>query len=149
MRRSDDEEEGKCVRLEEAKDSFVAEGKAPRLDMAAVAKAERNRCSSSDYSEERAMERLLEGEVVVVFALPDGSEGEGRFKLGHTVLLLKTFVEDEYDIPLASQRLFFRGAEMLDPLSLSDFLSPSSSESPSTVLLVRVDGVLPESASKK
>ena len=39
---------------------------------------------------------IQEEEVVVIFDLPDGSQGEHKFKLGQTVEVLKSFVESEY-----------------------------------------------------
>ncbi|KAJ8599762.1 hypothetical protein CTAYLR_003406 [Chrysophaeum taylorii] len=110
------------------------------LDMAAVAKAEF--APDEDYDK---LEQALGEEVLVVFELPDGSEGEKRFKMGHTVQLLKSFVEDEYEIPMGSQRLFLDDQVMLDPLTLSDFPAIT----PHSTIFVRVDGALPYSASKK
>jgi len=127
---------------EEAKG--VADAKEARLDMGLLAKAERN--APRALEEHERAERLLDSEVLVVFELPDGSEGERHFKMGHTVLLLKSFVEEEYDIPVQSQRLYVGGELMLDPLSLSDFpaISPKN-----RATRVRVHGHLPDSASKK
>lgn len=61
--------------------------------------------------------------VNVVFDLADGSQGESQFKLGQTVEVLKSFVESEYGIPMAEQKLFLNGScqAMLSPLSLLDF----------------------------
>ena len=39
---------------------------------------------------------IQEKMVNVVFDLPDGSQGENSFKLGHTVEVLKSFIENEY-----------------------------------------------------
>lgn len=133
---SESKSESKSKSESESKDA-----KGVELDLGMVAKAERNRQESSHEQ----VERLLEGEVLVVFELPDGSEGEQRFKMGHTVLLLKTFVEDEYDIPLNDQRLIFNGTTMLDPLSLSDFPTIQ----PRDVVVIRVDGPLPRTAASK
>ncbi|RYG62848.1 hypothetical protein EON64_17100 [archaeon] len=61
--------------------------------------------------------------INVVFDLPDGSQGEGNFKLGQSVEVLKSFVESEYGIPMATQRMFLNSSEkqMLNPLSLLDY----------------------------
>lgn len=87
------------------------------------------------------IQRSLESECVVVFELPDGSEGENRFKLGQTIQVLKNFVEDEYDIPMTHQRLYLDNKLMLDPLTLADY--PAAD-----VYYVRVDGELPPSSTK-
>jgi hypothetical protein len=64
---------------------------------------------------------IQEQEVNVIFELPDGSQGESKFKLGQTVELLKSFVESEYGIPMEEQRLYIDDKLMLNPLSLLDY----------------------------
>jgi hypothetical protein len=62
-----------------------------------------------------------ENDILVIFDLPDGSQGESSFKLGQTVEVLKSFVESEYHIPMCEQTLFIEDKMMLDPLSLMDY----------------------------
>jgi hypothetical protein len=62
-----------------------------------------------------------EDSILVIFELPDGSQGEARFKLGQTVEVLKSYVDTEYRIPMMDQRLFLEDRLMMDPLSLCDF----------------------------
>jgi hypothetical protein len=64
---------------------------------------------------------IQEQDVNVIFELPDGSQGESKFKLGQTVELLKSFVESEYGIPMEEQRLYIEDKLMLNPLSLLDY----------------------------
>jgi len=130
-----------CGAKEEEEEDRCGEAKGCcELDMCALAKAERNR--SSSRWQDRA-ERLLEDEVLVIFELPDGSEGERHFKRGHTVALLKSFLEEEYEIPAAEQRLFLNGKIMLDPFCLCDFTTKHN------CIVVTVEGLLPASAAKK
>lgn len=88
------------------------------LDMSAVVKLERNPGPAEAHER---VERALDAQVLVVFELPDGSEGEKHFKMGHTVEVLKSHVEEEFEIPMAAQSLYLDDALMLDPLSLSDY----------------------------
>ncbi|KAH8046544.1 hypothetical protein JL722_13603 [Aureococcus anophagefferens] len=83
--------------------------------------------------------------VLVVFELPDGSEGEKHFKMGHTVEVLKSFVEEEFEIPMGVQSLYLDETLMLDPLSLSDYPAID----PARDCFVRVGGEIPEQAQKK
>ena len=55
------------------------------IDIASLAKAERN----AEATAEDDIIRRLDAPVLVVFELPDGSEGEKTFKLGQTVEVLK------------------------------------------------------------
>ena len=66
-------------------------------------------------------EGVQEDEILVVFDLPDGSQSDFKFKLGHTVEYVKSYVEGEFGIPMKSQVLRFQGKMMMDPLSLLDF----------------------------
>ena len=111
------------------------------IDMASLAKAERNQ---QETAEDDIMRRL-DAPVLVVFELPDGSEGEQTFKLGQTVEVLKAFVEDEFEIDMGSCRLYLGDEEMPDPFSLSDFPQVS----PRKACVVRVAGDVPERAQKK
>jgi hypothetical protein len=64
---------------------------------------------------------VQEESVLVVFDLPDGSQGESNFRMGQTVEVLKSFVEMEFGIPMAHQTLLIEGKRMMDPLSLCDY----------------------------
>lgn len=70
---------------------------------------------------------IQEQELLVIFDLPDGSQGEQSFKLGQTVEVLKSFVESEYGIPMMEQKLFLDvssnadGKELHNPFSLLDY----------------------------
>ena len=111
------------------------------IDMASLAKSERN----AENTEEDDIIKRLDAPVLVVFELPDGSEGEQTFKLGQTVEVLKAFVEDEFEIDMGSCRLYLGDEEMPDPFSLSDFPAVS----PRKACVVRVAGDVPERAQKK
>mmetsp|Transcript_14376 Transcript_14376/g.13000 ORF Transcript_14376/g.13000 Transcript_14376/m.13000 type:complete len:166 (-) Transcript_14376:40-537(-) len=87
---------------------------------------------------------LQEKTIIVVFDLPDGSQGEGCFKLGQTVEVLKSFVENEYGIPMSKQVLFFDEKIMMDPLSLLDYPEAKGE----TEIYVRVEGPLPNESKK-
>ena len=111
------------------------------IDMELLEKAERN----AENTEEDDIIKRLDAPVLVVFELPDGSEGEQTFKLGQTVEVLKAFVEDEFEIDMRSCRLYLGDEEMPDPFSLSDFPQVS----PRKACVVRVAGDVPERAQKK
>mmetsp|Transcript_19537 Transcript_19537/g.18871 ORF Transcript_19537/g.18871 Transcript_19537/m.18871 type:complete len:155 (+) Transcript_19537:108-572(+) len=89
-------------------------------------------------------EGIQESNVLVVFDLPDGSQGESSFKLGQTVELLKSFVESEYGIPMTEQTLFLENKLMMDPLSISDFPEAKGVDE----IFVRVEGPIPSEAKK-
>lgn len=55
---------------------------------------------SNGYSEKIGIQ---EKEILCVFELPDGSEGEKVFKFGQTVEYLKSYVESEFGIPMEEQ----------------------------------------------
>ena len=65
--------------------------------------------------------------------------------MGHTVEVLKSFVEEEFEIPMAVQSLYIDDKLMLDPLSLSD----NPQITPSQDCFIRVGGDIPEQAQKK
>ncbi|KUF98909.1 Cytochrome c oxidase assembly protein [Phytophthora nicotianae] len=44
-----------------------------------------------------------------------------QFKKGHTVAVLKVFLEDEYDLKQEETQLCLDGTILLDPFSLTDF----------------------------
>ena len=87
---------------------------------------------------------IQESCVLVVFDLPDGSQGENVFKLGHTVEVLKSFVESEYGIPMVDQNMFIEEKHMLDPLSLLDYPEAKGENE----LFIRVEGPLPSESKK-
>lgn len=69
---------------------------------------------------------IQEKEILIVFDLPDGSQGEHTFKLGQTVEVLKSFIESEYGIPMMEQTLFLDmehadGKRLDNPFSLLDY----------------------------
>lgn len=82
------------------------------LDLSFAAQEKSGRFEDSGIQEES---------VLVVFDLPDGSQGEYRFKLGHTVEYLKSYIESEYGIPMMDQQLFLDDKIMHGPFSLLDF----------------------------
>ena len=84
-----------------------------------------------------------------MFDLPDGSQGESKFKLGQTVEVLKSFVESEYGIPMTEQELYLdtgfgQPKIMMDPFSLLDFPEAKGLSE----LIVRVEGALPSDSKK-
>mmetsp|Transcript_10918 Transcript_10918/g.17783 ORF Transcript_10918/g.17783 Transcript_10918/m.17783 type:complete len:168 (-) Transcript_10918:3620-4123(-) len=68
---------------------------------------------------------IQEQDVLVIFELADGSQGEYEFKLGQTVEFLKSYVEEEYGIPMQEQELYYADEQrlMLNPMSLLDYYS--------------------------
>jgi hypothetical protein len=80
---------------------------------------------------------IQEQEVLVLFDLPDGSQGEHRFKLGQTVEVLKSFVESEYGIPMQEQELYLDDKLLLNPFSLLDY--PGNGASIQLCLLVEMN----------
>lgn len=87
---------------------------------------------------------VQENDVNVVFDLPDGSQGEGLFKLGHTIELLKSFVECEYGIPMADQDMFMDEKLLMNPLSLLDYPEAKGMDE----IFIRVEGPLPADCKK-
>jgi hypothetical protein len=57
------------------------------------------------HAEQQAPTGIQERDILCIFELPDGSEGDGTFKLGHTVEYLKSYIECEYGIPMLEQVL--------------------------------------------
>ena len=79
-----------------------------------------------------------------MFDLPDGSQSEQYFKLGQTVEVLKSHIENEYSILMTEQALFLEDKLMLDPLSLLDYPDAKFGNE----LFVRVEGNLPAESKK-
>lgn len=87
---------------------------------------------------------IQEQDILVIFELPDGSQGENRFKLGQTVEVLKSFVESEYGIPMEDQRLYLEDKLMINPLCILDYPEAKGEEE----IFVRVEGYLPANSKK-
>jgi hypothetical protein len=105
--------------------------------------------SAKDDKDMDGMNGVQEENILVIFDLPDGSQGENIFKLGQTVEFLKSFVESEYGIPMAEQVFFVetkRGEPklMMDPLSLLDFPEAKGVSE----VFIRVEGPLPSESKK-
>ncbi|KAG7390241.1 hypothetical protein PHYPSEUDO_008379 [Phytophthora pseudosyringae] len=64
---------------------------------------------------------LQEEPIQITFLLPDDSTVSSEFKKGHTIAVLKAFLEDEYDLKQEEMQLCLDGAVLLDPFSLTDF----------------------------
>lgn len=138
-------------RLEE---KLIAESKSPSsplvkgmqldLSFAAASKDMGRRLDFKRGDDEAEEIPIQESSVLVVFDLPDGSQGESEFKLGHTVEVLKSFVESEYGIPMASQDMFIEEKHMLDPLSLLDYPEAKGESE----VYIRVEGPLPSESKK-
>ena len=88
---------------------------------------------------------VQEGNIIVNFDLPDGSQGESNFKLGQTVEVLKSFVESEYGIPMEHQTMYLNDSAMMNPLSLLDFAEAKGAEE----IFIRVDGPMSDKTCKK
>ena len=89
--------------------------------------------------------RVQEGNILVNFDLPDGSQGESSFKLGQTVEVLKSFVESEFGIPMELQVMYLNDSPMMNPLSLLDFSEAKGAEE----IFIRVDGPMNDNTCKK
>ncbi|POM81647.1 hypothetical protein PHPALM_354 [Phytophthora palmivora] len=64
---------------------------------------------------------LQEESIHITFLLPDDSTVSNEFKKGHTIAVLKAFLEDEYDLKQDETQLCLDGTVLLDPFSLTDF----------------------------
>ncbi|KAL3661922.1 hypothetical protein V7S43_013215 [Phytophthora oleae] len=64
---------------------------------------------------------LQEESIHITFLLPDDSTVSSEFKKGHTIAVLKAFLEDEYDLKQEETQLCLDGTILLDPFSLTDF----------------------------
>lgn len=80
-----------------------------------------NKDNKSGNGEEYMEPAIQEKDVLIVFELPDGSQGEKSFKYGHTIELLKSFVEGEYGIPMQEQELYLDDRKLENPFSLLDY----------------------------
>lgn len=87
--------------------------KGMNLDLSLAAEAKQTRTSSEPEIQEEAL--------TIVFDLPDGSQGENNFKLGHTIEFVKSFVESEYGIPMMEQTLYLDDKVLHNPFSLLDY----------------------------
>jgi len=95
-------------------------------------------------SELKGEEGVQEESILVIFDLPDGSQGESQFKLGQTVEFLKSYVESEYGIPMMEQVMYLEDKVMLNPFSLLDFPEAKGVDE----MFVRVEGPLPSESKK-
>lgn len=95
------------------------------LDLSQFSRADgkggRGADSGSKGDDSMSEPSIQEKSVLVVFELPDGSQGEKTFKYGHTVELLKSFVEEEYGIPMLEQALYLDDRKLENPFSLLDY----------------------------
>ncbi|KAL4111567.1 hypothetical protein PRIC1_003245 [Phytophthora ramorum] len=64
---------------------------------------------------------LQEEPIQITFLLPDDSTVSSEFKKGHTIAVLKAFLEDECDLQQDQTQLCLDGTVLLDPFSLTDF----------------------------
>jgi hypothetical protein len=112
--------------------------------------AETKSKASNDNATSRALAiadehiAVQEQAINVVFDFADGSQGEGLFKLGHSVDYLKSYVESEYGIPMVEQVMYLDDKVMLDPLSLLDYESKGGQDE----MFIRVEGDLPSDSKK-
>ncbi|GAB9474359.1 hypothetical protein Gpo141_00011489 [Globisporangium polare] len=77
--------------------------------------AEQEECKFDDVM------ALQEEAIQVKFLLPDDSTITHEFKKGHTVTVLKCFLEEELELQQHNTQLFLENRLMLDPFSLTDF----------------------------
>ena len=87
---------------------------------------------------------IQEQDILVIFNLPDGSQGESEFKLGHTIEFLKSYVECEFGIPMAEHELYLDDKLLLNPMSLIDYPDGIGNGE----MYVRVEGFLPSESKK-
>jgi hypothetical protein len=111
-----DSDEDKTITISHIKVSARSQNTGMTLDLGNT----NSEAKGGDSSRETA-EGVQEDEILVVFELPDLSQGESKFKFGQTVEVLKSYVESEFGIPMQTQVLKFKGKTMMDPLSLLDF----------------------------
>ena len=95
-------------------------------------------------AERKSRGGVQEETILIVFDLPDGSQGEATFKLGQTVEVLKSYVESEYGIPMQTQQLYLADRHLIDPLTLLDYPEAKGVEE----LTVRVQGHLSKEFKK-
>ena len=57
-----------------------------------------------------------------------------QFKLGHTVEVLKSFVESEYGIPMSEQSMYIEEKPMMNPLSLLDYPGTVDRDTPADII---------------
>ena len=96
-----------------------------------------------DNSMEAEMERKSKSEVLIMFELPDGSQVEEKFMLGHTVEVLKAFLSSECDMDFQS-KLFIEDKLLLDPMQLADYIDSDSKDD----IYVRVEGEMEDVGRK-
>ena len=113
------------------------------LDLVASRRSE----GSKAVSDEDLIVEMASQPVRVLFCLPDGSQAESEFQMGQSVEVLKSFIELECGIPMASQSLFLETGvgPLLDPLSLLDYPTINPKEE----LIIRVEGDMEEDGGAK
>ncbi|GMI58286.1 hypothetical protein ScalyP_jg644 [Parmales sp. scaly parma] len=109
-----------------------------------------NTSLANDIAEEKEdtleadLERHAKSEVLIIFELPDGSQCEEKFMLGHTVEVLKAFLSSEVDLDFATSKLFIDNSKLLlDPMQLSDYIKDNSAD-----VYIRVEGDMEETSHK-
>lgn len=71
-----------------------------------------------------------------MFELPDGSQVEESFMLGHTIEVLKAFLASEVDMDFVGLKLFIEERLLLDPMQLADYVEAECKDD----VYVRVEG---------
>ena len=117
------------------------------LNISAAVAAAEERPDAKAPSEEEAVVRKATQPVTVLFDLPDGSQIEGDFQMGQTVEVLKSFVAEEADMPMAGQSLFLEDGTgpLMDPMSIMDYRQIDPREE----VYIRVDGRMESGGAKK
>mmetsp|Transcript_1793 Transcript_1793/g.3950 ORF Transcript_1793/g.3950 Transcript_1793/m.3950 type:complete len:201 (-) Transcript_1793:38-640(-) len=101
-----------------------------------------------DDTEQGQLVRNAEAEVMIVFELPDGSQTEAAFKMGHSVEYLKAFLHTTCSIPMPTCALYLEGGKvMLDPMSLMDYEEVRTGGGED--IFVRVEGDMEEEDVRK
>jgi len=99
---------------------------------------------------EAQMARKSKSEILVIFELPDGSQVEDHFMLGHTVEVLKAFLAADLQMDFAGTKLFIGGEDgaeekmLLDPMQIADYVDGQSKDD----LYVRVEGEMEDTGRK-
>lgn len=118
----DEEGDDSLIEVSDLSDAKMSQTQKPSLSL--DLRLAEPKSAKSDKDAQFMSPAIQETEVLVVFDLPDGSQGEKSFKLGQTVEVLKSFVESEYGIPMSDQSLFledFEGKRLDNPFSLLDY----------------------------
>ena len=65
----------------------------------------------------------MKKEIHVIFELPDDSQVEEPFMLGHTIEVLKAFLAADCDFDFQTIKLQIGSKTLLDPMQLADYVS--------------------------